>query len=715
MNSAISFAMTPSCVGSLMALPSSAKKRVETFIEKLMHDPASPGLNYEKLRATKSGSLWSVRIDRTYRGIMARQPETGTYVLAWVDHHDEAYAWAKTHECSINEFTGAVQIYTTNIQNAADDLGTSPSADKTLFGHIREKDLLRIGVPEELLGAVRNIRNAHDLDLQKKHLPDDVAIHLELLAEGCSLEDVYELMDPEGTGVSQDTTVSDDMAAALQNPLSQMNFIVIDDNEELRRIMNGPLEKWRVFLHPTQRALVRRNFNGAACVLGGAGTGKTVVAMHRAHHLASGLGEGRILVTTFTKTLTADLQDNLKKICTPDEMRKIDIQNLDAWAVDYLNQCGITPEILYHDREEDRLTKLWHEAMEAAEEKDTFPSSFCEEEYNRVVLPYDAFSLDEYLAASRAGRGKRLSQKQKEKIWRVFAAYRQLMTERNVRDIESAMNECTRILAETPSQTGYRHVIVDETQDFNPNALRMIRAIAGEEHPNDLFLVGDARQRIYYKNKAVLRQCGIHVRGRSSELRVNYRTTAETRDFALAVLDGTSFDNLDAEESVQDLSRSMTHGPAPKVMVFTTADEEFEAVYAEIQKLVSQGVAERNICIVARTNRILSDYVSRFRSKGMRCYELKDTKHDDEDLAGIRIATMHRVKGLEFEYIFVVAANTKNLPHVFAIDKSSPEREADSIAAEKCLLHVALTRAQKRAYVSCYGEMSDFLRSAVPS
>ena len=695
-----------------MALPTTARKRVESFVQKIMRDPTSPGLHYEKIRATKSGSLWSVRVDQTYRGIVARQPETGTYLLMWVDHHDEAYAWAATHEVGVNEFTGAIQLYAASPE-APQPVPEPPAADR-LFGYIGSKDLLRIGVPEDLLGMVRSLQTVDDLEAQKQNLPEDVAIHLEFLAEGCSVEEVCSLMDPEGTGVSQGRTFTDDMSAALENPLTQMNFVVIDDNEELRQMLAGPLEKWRVFLHPTQRALVSRNYSGAACVLGGAGTGKTVVAMHRAQRLAAGLGEGRILVTTFTKNLTADLRDNLQKICKPAEMARIDVRNLDAWTADYLNEHGSAPEIIYHSAGEDRLTQLWQDALAQVGADDTLPPSLYEDEYSRVVVPHDAFTLEQYLAAPRKGRGFRLSRQQKEKMWPVFAAYRQLLLERNVRDIDSAMNECRQLLAENPAKTSYRHVVVDEVQDFSPNALRLIRAIAGEEHPNDIFLVGDSRQRIYYRNRAALQDCDIHVRGRSSELRVNYRTTAETRHFALAVLDGIAFDDLDAGESAEELGRSMTHGPAPLVSVYATAEEEFDALHAEIQKLVSQGVAERNICVAARTNRLLDDYVRRFRARGVRCYELKETKHDDEELAGIRMATMHRVKGLEFEYVFIVAANKKNLPHYYAIDRSSPARRSESLAAEKCLLHVALTRAQKRAYVSCHRNLSDFLKPLTP-
>lgn len=254
-------------------------------------------------------------------------------------------------------------------------------------------------------------------------------------------------------------------------------------------------------------------------------------------------------------------------------------------------------------------------------------------------------------------------------------------------------------------------MIVDEGQDLSSNAFRLLRFIAGDEHENDIFIVGDAHQRIY-KNKAVLSRCGINIRGRSSVLRINYRTTEEIKKAAFALLNGIAFDDLDNayDADTGDKCQSLTHGEAPEVLALANANEEFETILAKVKGLIDNGVSAKNICIVARTHKLLDDYIAHFTASGIRCYEIKGNKADDRGLEGIRVATMHRVKELEFQYVFIVAANNRIIPLASAIDHTDSVSEQETMTAEKCLLYVALTRAQKGAYISGYGKMSEFLQ-----
>ena len=293
-------------------------------------------------------------------------------------------------------------------------------------------------------------------------------------------------------------------------------------------------------------------------------------------------------------------------------------------------------------------------------------------------------------------------------FWKVFESYLNIMKERQIRDINTAMYECRMLLAKSNSEIRYKHVIVDEGQDLSVNGLRLLRTVAGDEHENDIFIVGDSHQRIY-KNKATLSKGGINVRGRSSILRINYRTTEEIRKAAFALLNGISFDDLDDDFDMGDHCQSLTHGTAPQVNRFANANEEFDYVLKEIKKLTDSGVSAKNICVVARTHKLLDDYIAQFTSNRIRCYEIKGNKADDRGFDGIRVATMHRVKGLEFQYIFIVAANKRIIPLVSAIDCADSVSTNERITAEKCLLYVALTRAQKCAYISGYGQMSEFL------
>ncbi len=698
MEAAAKVAISADFLTAFAALPRQIQGKVTEFINKFRNNPQSPGINYEKINGGMDKKIWSVRIDDTYRGITVRQPETGVYLLLWVDHHDEAYDWARSKKCEINPKTGAIQVYdiiTTPVEELAE-------TSQLLFAEVKDDVLVDLGVPQDQISFVRVIKDKQEFYDKKGSFSSDTFEALSWIVEGIPVEEVLELFNDENEG----QVPAENLADALDSPLSLKSFVVVEGEEELRRIMAEPLEKWRVFLHPTQRKIVKKNYTGAARVLGGAGTGKTVVAMHRAKQLAAGLkGKERILFTTYTANLASDIYSNLRGICSLEEIRKIDVINLDAWVSQYLRENGYSAEIAY----DEKARSLWEEAVNGSDFTGEFPVSFYEDEYNRVVVAQEAFSLEKYVKASRTGRGTRLDRKKRMQIWKVFEAYQNLMKERQIRDVNTAMYECRLLVEKNSSESKYKHVIVDEGQDLSSNAFRLLRAIAGEEHENDIFIVGDAHQRIY-KNKAALSKCGINIRGRSSVLRINYRTTEEIRKAAFALLNGISFDDLDDSFDTGDRCQSLTHGSAPEVLATANANEEFDTILTKIKGLVDGGVSAKNICVTARTHKLLDDYISHFTSNGIRCYEIKGNKADDRGLEGIRVATMHRVKGLEFQYVFIVAANNRIIPLASAIDHSDAVSEQETMTAEKCLLYVAMTRAQKGAFISGYGKMSEFLK-----
>ena len=428
------------------------------------------------------------------------------------------------------------------------------------------------------------------------------------------------------------------------------------------------------------------------------------MAMHRAKYLASKLAsDQRILFTTFTANLAADIKENLRKICTTEELRKIEVVNLDAWVNQYLRDANFTAHISY-----DEINGLWEKAIMSADEDLTYEIAFYEEEWNRVVMAQDALTLEKYIKAKRNGRGTRLDRKKRIKIWNVFESYMTLMKENQIRDINTAMFECRNLIQAAGERPRYKHIIVDEGQDFSDNAYRLLRAVAGDEHQDDIFIVGDSHQRIY-KNKPVLSRCGIQVRGRSSILKINYRTTEEIRKYAFALLNGITFDDLDEEIDLGDRCQSLTHGSIPVIKNFRDAGSELDYIAEEIKKLADSGVALSDICVVARTKKLTDDYIAQFTKRGIRSFAIKRNKMDDRSLNGVRVATMHRVKGLEFQYVFVAAVNNRIVPLAAAINSTDAISEAESITSEKCLLYVALTRAQKAAYITSYGRASEFL------
>lgn len=294
-------------------------------------------------------------------------------------------------------------------------------------------------------------------------------------------------------------------------------------------------------------------------------------------------------------------------------------------------------------------------------------------------------------------------------MWAVFEEYQNIMNEKLQRDSETAIYEARKILENKYEGGQYASIIVDEGQDLSQSAYRLLRALAGDEHDNDIFIVGDSHQRIY-KNKAILSKCGINIRGRSKYLKINYRTTEEIRKYAFSLLHGVSFDDMDDAYDNGRECQSLTHGHKPEIKEFPSLEAELEYIISKIKELEASGVEQKNICIVARTHKLLDNYIEGLQKAGMRSFEIKSNKTDDRSFEGIRIATMHRVKGLEFDHVFAAAVNHRMLPLSTINDYEDEVSKEEFRTGEKCLLYVALTRARKSAYITGFGGMSDLIK-----
>lgn len=687
-------AISSDFLNAFAALPRQTQGKVTEFINKFRINPRSPGINYEKIKAALDDRIYSVRIDDTYRGIVVRQEKTGVYLLLWVDHHDDAYTWARRKKCVINSTTGNVQVFDMVVDAVEKE-------NESVFASISDSDLILLGIPKEQLPLVRAIDTEETLYGLKESFPEDAYESLEWLINGFSVKEILKLYESE----TESEIDEDNLTAALENTRSQKSFVIIEGEEELRRIMAEPLEKWRAFLHPSQRKVVKKNFNGPARVLGGAGTGKTVVAIHRAKHLIPMLDDReKILFTTYTTNLAGDIKENLRKICSIDELKKIEVINLDAWVTRFMRENEFKYRIAYGEE----LEKLWKEAISYAGGKIDFSAKFYMDEWSKIVSAYETYTKEKYLRVSRIGRGTPLDRRKRIQVWRVIEEYQNLMKDERIRDAETAMYECRLLIQDNPDILNYKNIIVDEAQDLGMSAFRLIRTIAGMEHKNDIFIVGDSHQRIY-KNKVVLSRCGVNIRGRSSYLRINYRTTEEIRKYAFGFLKGISFDDLDDGYDQGKDCRSLTHGIKPMVKNFKNFTEEIDFIAEEIKRLESKGESSKGVCIVARTHRILDKYIIGLIERGIRPYEIKRSKVDDRNMEGVRVATMHRVKGLEFRHVFAVAVNKDIIPFKMAMNTADAAAEEESLTAEKCLFYVALTRAQKTAYITSYGKQSELI------
>lgn len=680
------------------------QKKVREFIELFRERPDAPGIHYEPIESAKGKSLYSVRIDQAYRAVVFH-PASAVYVLTWVDHHDDAYEWAAKKTFQVNPLTGALQVLNTEVVESAPVVSAAPARQAGgLFDDVKDKHLLRLGVPEALLPLVRGIGSDGDLEKAEKHIPQEAYEALFLLASGYSLEEVFQEMDKRDEEPAVNTG---DFIAALQNEDSKRRFYVVDEAKDLTEILSAPLEQWRVFLHPKQRKLVSMRANGPVRVLGGAGTGKTVVAMHRAKYLAEQFFAGkddRVLVTTFTKNLATDIFENLRKISSVEAMARIEVDNLDGWVSKFLRAQGYRHQVVFDGDD----NECWRNALNMVPGELALPENFYRTEWEDVIQAQNITTVDQYVKAARVGRGTRLSRDAKKRVWPVFQEYRAQMNEQGKKELVDLIRDARAVLETRKITLPYKSVIIDEAQDMSVEAFRLLRAIVppGE---NDIFLVGDAHQRIYH-HRVTLGQCGINIKGRGKKLKVNYRTTEETRRFAVALLEGRNIDDLDGGQDEQKGYLSLTHGEPPVVRCFRTFGEEAAFVKARIQELAKQGAPLESICVVGRTRKILESYAAYLRGEGIETYEIRREAAEQRDKPGVRIATMHRVKGLEFEHMLIVSANRGVVPLDQAIrDGEDAVARRNAETAERALLYVALTRAKKSASITASGEISPFL------
>ncbi len=699
-------AISETFLQSYSALPKAQQKKVREFMEKFRVDPKQASIHLEPIHATLDDKVRTVRIGDDWRAVVIAPPKGDVFVCVWVDHHDEAMAWAKRKRFEVNPTTGALQVVEVDDSKApaaapppAEDQATVPAG--RLFAGRSRDELLCVGVPLVLLPAVWGLRTESDLDQLHPHLPAEVSDVLYALASGLSLDDALALAGGARPATAVDTT---DIAAALERPDSQRRFHVVESERELIDVLNAPLARWRIFLHPSQRALVTRDANGPVRVLGGAGTGKTVVAMHRARHLASKVFTApgdRILFTTYTKNLARDIRRHLKDLCG-DELARIDVDNLHHWATGFLNAHGVKAAIA----REPAQREAWDQAL-AGGGAGALPRSFFREEWERVVQAQDITSREQYLKARRVGRGTALSREQRAAVWKVLARYRAALDAKSLMEHADVIRETRLYLERNPAESPYRAVVVDETQDLRQADLLLLRALAPKGR-NDLFLVGDAHQRIY-GHVANLGACGIETRGRSVRLKINYRTTNPIRAWAVGVLGGMRPDDLDGGEDNLEGYRSLREGPTPTVLRFARESEEARAVLDTIRAWRKVG-ADREICLVARTRDLLETrYLPMLTAEKIPAVMVEtDAEADLAD--GVRLATMHRVKGLEFPRMLLASVQEGVVP-LRLDDAALPDAAAreDHVLQERRLLFVAATRARDELVVTGYGAPSPLL------
>ncbi len=705
-------------------LPRKAQRKADEFLKKFESDSTALSIHLEPIKNTLDPQLRSARIGDDYRVILRAPDQGDVFLVLWADHHDEAYRWAATKQTAIHPAIGTLQIFDAiKAGQAVETIVAPPPLDFTpeavafpaLFAERSDDELFLAGVPKPLLPSVRSLLTEDDLDLLLPHLPPEAAEVLTGIAAGLSLDEALEevfgrVSPPVGAPEPPPPDVLD-VPAALERETTQRQFRLLGEDLDLDAALQHPLDVWRVFLHPRQKRVAHARTKGPVRVLGGAGTGKTVVALHRAAFLVREVykkPDDRVLFTTFTVNLAEDLRSQLAKLLEPDALARVEVINIDAWASKYLRERGRSFRPAFENDQ--------REHFRAACEiygQDDISYDFYWAEWRDVVQEQAIRTVEEYLLAVRKRRGVPLARAARRPVWPVFQAYREALKDDGLLESVDILREACADIAATAAPARYRAIVVDETQDFSADGLKLVRAIAGPEHPDDLFLVGDAHQRIYGRPVS-LSACGIQVRGRRSQtLRLNYRTTGSICRYATRVLEGLEIDDLDDGKADERGYVSLREGPPPAVRCLPDDISEENAVVSTVRDVIAAGTPAESICLVARTRGPLNDRFGPALSRAGIPHLLLE-QHETRS-PGVRLATMHRVKGLEFAVTILVDVSKGSVPAPSAeIRSEDPIVAAAALARERSLIYVAASRARDDLYIFASGALSPLI-AALPA
>ncbi len=695
------FRIADSFTKALARLTRDEQKAVKTSAFDLQTNPDSTGLQLHRIDASKDPNFWSARVNRDIRIIIHKT--AASLLLAYVDHHDEAYAWAERRRIEAHPTTGAIQIVEVRERveeitrrpqtQLAIDLGDGiaplpvalPAAARKPFAALGLDDLLSIGVPPDWLSDVTAATEDGFLDLAG-HLPAEAGeALLEYASSGI-------LKKPEPIVV----------ADPFAHPDAQRRFRVIENVVELERALELPWEQWAVFLHPSQRALVTRTFSGPARVAGSAGTGKTVVAVHRAARLAARSEHTRVLLTTFSEPLAAALERKVKVLAGDNGVvvPRITVAPFIGIARElYQLVHGSNPQIAAEDLIHSLLTKA-----ASAEPGPAINERFLLSEWRNVVDAWQLKTAEAYADVPRLGRKNRMGKKQRDRLWPVFSrviaelSARGFVTEAGV---FQAMSDQYAGKAEKP----FDHIVVDEAQDLGVPELRFLVSIA-PAGPDALFFAGDLGQRIFQQPFS-WKALGVNVTGRSTTLKVNYRTSHQIRETADRLLPGAVAD-VDGRDEERKGTVSVFNGPVP--IVVTTADPAAEqaAVAKFIGAALADGIQPEEIGVFVRTREVLSRAREAVKAAGRDASEI--TMHKEGSAGAVRIGVMHLAKGLEFKAVAVMACDDDVLPLKARLDAVADETELDDVFdTERQLFYVACTRARDRLMVSGVKPGSQFM------
>ena len=683
------FRIADTFTDSLARLTGDEQKAVKTTAFDLQMNPVNSGMSFHKLDKSRDKNFWSVRVNADIRLIVHKTQ--GSLLLCYVNHHDKAYDWAERRKLETHPKTGAAQLI--EIRETVREIGVPlyvqkelPLAPKpALFADAADDELLSYGVPPEWLNDVRQATEDSLLVLADR-LPGEAAEALLELATG---------------GKPRVAPPAPAARDPFEHPDALRRFRIMANVEELTRALEFPWEKWTVFLHPEQRALVERDYTGPARVSGSAGTGKTIVALHRAVHLARIHPNARVLLTTFSDTLASALHTKLKRLLgnEPRLAERIDVHSINAIGL-RLYKSHVGPVAISSPQ---MLREVMREAS-AAVHAHKFSLHFLLSEWEQVVDAWQLENWEAYRDVVRLGRKTRLPEAQRTVLWSIFERVRSGLKARELITYAELFSRLAAAILKVKNEP-FDYAVVDEAQDISIAHMRFFAAL-GANRPNALFFAGDLGQRIFQQPFS-WRALGVDIRGRSRTLRVNYRTSHQIRQQADRLL-GPEVTDLDGNSDNRSDTVSVFNGPPPAIQILQSEADENKAVSGWLSTQVKAGVLPHEIGVFVRSQAQLDRAKAAVKQSGLPFKVLDE--HVQTTSGHVSISTMHLAKGLEFRAVTVMACDDEIIPSQERIESVGEDSDLQEVYdTERHMLYVACTRARDHLLITSAVPASEFL------
>ncbi len=663
--------MKPSFQTEWLALPPKEAHQVLEKIKLLSEDP-TPDAKVKKQLKYMHGKLHRLRSGNYRIFYTFEQPYISLLALRRRD--DDTYD--EEHDV---EFLGGLDA---DLHETETTKTTQPYWERSYVPKTPEKRRLPEPITEELLTNL--------------HIPK--ACHVRLLP----IQTQEDLLDCPGIPEDHLLKIDEYMFERPLIQVVQQPDYLLQQVDDLLRFKEGELLGFLLKLSPEQEKYVdwAINASGPTLLKGGPGTGKSIIALYRVRSLVQelrkqGRDEFRILFTTYTNALVRSSRQLLEQLLG-DDMQFVEVQTADSIAMSLLRKAGVVPKPINHGeanyllRQAVKVTQfegnpLQQQAQRQAIER--LSIEYLHREINQVIVARQIATQEEYLAAPRPGRKVRLNALQRRAVWQVHETFRQTLEQQGKATWRQVRAMAEERVAGDMVGLLYDAVIIDEAQDLDPSALRLLVHLC--DKPNRIFVTADANQSIYGSgfNWADVHE-SLRFQGRTSVLYANYRSTREIGEAAQSYLAAGALDTEPIERTY------VNNGPLPVVRALRNGGEEVQLLSRFLPGVAHAfrfGIgACAVLCPTAKAGRAIEVELTQrgIQATFMTGQELNLSR------PGVKVLTLNSAKGLEFPIValagFINSGWYGNVPGNVAEE----ERE-ESLAIDRRTIFVGMTRAMR--------------------